>query len=210
MAFISPWLLELGIAFDILAFAITLLVALMSYGLYLTFQKPRSLQFSIGVGLMSISYLFFAVINFITYAQETNSFGLGLQDFLPWAMLVRMILMLLGLLILIYLYYEVNGRALQVLFGLLVVLAMVFANASDLAFFVISALFLFFIALKLYDHYRAKPEKAGLFVLVAFVSLFIAKLLSILVGWSGIFLASYLFKLAGVMALLLSLWVISR
>lgn len=215
MVNIAPWILELGVVFDGLAFIITLLVASMGFRLYHLFRKPSHLQFSLGVLFMSVSYLFYALINFLTFAEETRLpvllTGEQLHEILTLFTQVRFVMMMIGLLILIYLYYEIDDWSVRTLLGLLMLLALFLGDANDFTFFMLSAMFLFFIALKLYQRYRLRPETTALLVLLGFISLFIAKLLSgILLLSSGVFLTAYLFKLAGILALLSSLWVISR
>jgi hypothetical protein len=206
---IPPGYFEIGVALDALSFVVTFLVASMSYRLYRFFHKPSYLQFSAGFFLISISYLFFGFINLFSYAEETRMFthGLPLDVFFQ----IRSIALLLGLLILICLYYEITQRSLQVLVGLLILFIFVLGGANDFTFFILSALLFFFIVLKLFTHYTNNPKKNSLWALVGFTSLFTAKLLSSIIFLSnGIYLVAYFFKLAGVLAILYSLWVISR
>jgi hypothetical protein len=215
MVNVAPWLLELGVVFDAIAFIITLLVASMGFRLYKTFRKPSHLQFSVGLLFMSASYLFYALINFLAFAEETRLpvllTGEQLHEYLLLFTQIRFVMMMIGLLILIYLYYDIQEWSLRTLLGLLMLLALFLGYANDFTFFMLSALFLFFIALKLYQHYRLHPETTAFFVLLGFTSLFVAKLLSgVLLLSGGVFLVAYLFKLAGVLMILLSLWVISR
>lgn len=205
--------LQLGIALDVLILAITVFITVTSFSLYRLFRKPRYRQFSTGFLFISISYLFFMLINLYSYLQEYTVLfpGMDWEKLLAFFMQVRIIAMLLGLLLLIYLYYELNERGLQVLLASLVAAAFLLGGADAFAFLILSGILFLFVALKLYRHYRTSSEQSSLFVLMGFSLLFLAKLLSgTLFLHSGLYVGLYVFKLAGVALIARSLWVISR
>lgn len=210
MAAFSQLLFQFGIALDVVVFIITVFITSMSYRLYRLFRKPRYRQFSIGFFFVSISYFIFALLNILSYS-ETYLQVLSNERLVTLLTQARMVTMLAGLLLFIYLYYEIHELGLQLLLASLVAAVLVLSGTQELGFFILSGILFFFIAVRLYRHYRSSPDRTGLFVLIGFVLLFTAKMLSaVLFLHGGAYAGYYLFKLTGVLVILGSLWVISR
>jgi hypothetical protein len=201
---------ELGIALDAILFIITVSIASMSYRMYALFRKPSYRQFSIAFLFISIGYFFSTILNILHY-PILEEFSMHLQPFIALIMQLWFVPVLLGLLLLTYLYYDLREWELRLLLAVLIGAAFYLGRADRFAFFIISGILFLFIALKLYRHYRASPDKSGRFVLAGFSLLFIAKLFSgVLFLHGGLYVGYYLFKLAGVVLIARSLWVISR
>jgi|GEM_PF-4907687 len=201
---------QLSILLDITIFVLTASITGMSFHLYTLFRKPRYLQFSTGFLCISIGYFFVALINVFTYPSIHTT---GIEQLASANMLKSLwfIPVLIGLTILTILYYEINERRLQLLFIALLIAGFALGKSTELAFFTISSILFFFIALKLYQHYRTTPDQSSLLILIGFSLLFLSKLFSgILFIHEGLHIGYYIFKLVGAGLIAHSVWVISR
>lgn len=202
---------NIGVLLEILVFAITIAITLMSYRMYRRFEKPKYRQFSTGFLFISLGYLCSAIISISAYNQPFVISHLNSQLFIDIFSQLWYLCVLLGLLLLVYLYYDIHDLSLKFLIASLVITAFIIGGASDFIFVILSGIMFLFIAIKLYRHYRSFPDKNALFILFGFSLLVISKLFSgILLVHEGFYAGYYLFKLAGVALIAYSLWVISR
>lgn len=201
---------QLSIVLDIVIFLIMVFITYMSHRLYSTFRKPRYLQFSTGFLFITIGYLFIAIINILTYPSISTA---GAEE-LPFAGILTnlwYVPVLIGLFILTCLYYEIADRKVQFLIASLLAAGFLLGGTNKFSFIVFSGLLFFFIALKLYQHYRANPDRGGLFILIGFSLLFLAKVVSgLLFVHDGLYIGYYFFKLTGAALIARSLWVIAQ
>ncbi len=201
---------QLGIALDIIIFLLTAFITATSYRLYRAFRKRNYLQFSTGFFLISMGYLAITILNIVTFPlMRVSDLGyLSLEGVLT---LLWYLPVLAGLLILTLLYYGVDDRKLQLLLAVLLTVGFVMGGGAASAFFVFSGLLFLFIALRLFEHYRAAPDTNSLLILLGFSMLFLSKMASgALFVHEGVYVGYYLFKVGGAALIAYGMWVISR
>jgi hypothetical protein len=194
----------LVMACDLVLVVATICITIFSFKLYHRFHKKSYLQFSTAFLFVTIGYLSAALLDITTLLHVSADVSTLFAE-------IWYIAVLMGLILFIYLYYEIDHLSLRLLLGALLAAAFLLGGADDFDFLVLCTVLFVFIVLKLYMRYCDSPDHNRLLVLIGFILLFIAKLLSgVMQVHIILFVARYLFKMVGALLIAYALWAVSR
>ena len=177
-----PWFIGYDVILE-LVFAITAMVlALYAIKLYkITSQKSAKL-FGSGFFLISISYFLQAVLNFLVLGElnEPAPLFTKINDVLTYQYLgiyFHIFLMLSGLMVLLYMSFNIKNKKALMALILIVLLPLLFDVNINYTFYLISTIAFAFIAGYYIDNYLKNPKKLSMLTAVAFIILMIGSAL---------------------------------
>ena len=205
---VPDWFYDFGVAFNILFFVIALAVAHYSYKIYKLSYKNEVKFFSLGFGLISLSYLAKTLI-FLTTFVEINEklMGVIIEKLNTWGLFLtysHLALFIIGIVTITYATLKSNSIRIYLLLLLTSLSSILLTTNKIRSFLALSAIYLLFISYHYGKEYiKYKNFKTSL-IFIGFVLLFISKLevslssfyLSYLIE-QGIELVAYIFIASG-------------
>lgn len=176
--FLKPtWLFGIDILI-VLSFAIiTLIVSLYSFKIYKLTNQETSRLFGLAFLFFSISYFFQSFLNFLIFFEIINSICeiLKIQRILSLILFgtyVHITFLIIGLVILTYMTFKVKNKNIFALMLIISLSSLLISINTLYWFYVLSSIFLFFIASYYYSNYLKNCQTKTLLVLIAFIFLF--------------------------------------
>ncbi len=173
----APWFFGYDIILELIFAVIVFVLAVFALRFYkLTLQRSTGL---LGAGFLfiSLSYFFQSVFNFFLLSKigvkpfltlNEFSFALTLQAIGAYG---QMFFMLVGLIILLYMTFEVSRRSLLAVMLLLAVVPLLFVQNPFFVFYFIATICFIFVAWHFVKNYLYKKRRLSKIIAVAFVFL---------------------------------------
>ncbi len=209
---IPKWFFSLDIGLKILFASITFLVSFFSYKVYKISEHREAKLFSLSFLLISLSYFSWSLLNFLILpsyktAEEITRLIIERNTYLLLlGVFTHMALFLSGLITIVYTQFKIkNGKVYYMMLGLaLLVLASSFNKV--MTFHILSAFLLTFIIYNYIEEYSKRNNKKTLFVLIAFIFLFLSSIDFIFsLSYYQAYVIGHLFELIAYILILLSL-----
>ncbi|MBR9703197.1 hypothetical protein GOV10_04115 [Candidatus Woesearchaeota archaeon] len=170
------WFLGFGLAFQVIFFLVTLVIALTGYQAYRFLHKEELKFHSIGFALLALSYLSLIVssTSFIAYHIH------GIVSVV--AIHAHAFLFLAGIMVLLFSYLHIKDNATRGLLLLLTLAVITIFNRptspiQDLAFYLLTAAMIGFIVFQLAKQCACKHKNTTTLVLVGFILLFVGQII---------------------------------
>lgn len=178
---IFSWFLSYDIALRVIFSVVTLLVCLFSYKLYKLTNKRELKLFSISFFVFSISYIITVLLHLtllLGYKRELSWLLKinGIKNFKLLGFYAQGIFFLIGLVLLVYMALRLKDKKMLLLLLGLAIIPMILVPRPLMLFHVIAALLLAYVVIYYYNNYMKRKRRHALFVLLAFVFLFLGHL----------------------------------
>ncbi|MFH2019907.1 MAG: hypothetical protein ABIJ34_00685 [archaeon] len=171
--------------------AVTFLVGLFSWKVYILTQKQQIKHFSFSFFFISLGYLVQSVFNFLILFELkeslTDAFELfRLVIFDRLGLSIHIFMMITGLTLLLWMTLRTSAKSLWLLFAVSMV-SLYFSTNKLYMFFILSSLYLAFITIYYVVNYFRKKQKNTFVIALAFIFLLIGRAHFIFIQNSALF-----------------------
>jgi len=204
------WFIGVETLFDAVFVLVTALVSLAGFRAYMFFKERKYLLLAQGFFFLSASYLLLFVSNLLVYVKSYEAIPLlqrviEIERIITTGFFLYAILFLIGLVLLIFLYFHIEDVVLRLLIGSLVVFGYMLAGKLTGMFYLLSSILLFFLVVQLYRSWSKSLTMRSLLVFFAIFGIFIGELLlAVLTFGPTMYVAANCVTLVGYLTMLAS------
>jgi len=213
----AHWFFGCDVVLELVFAVVALVLAVFAFRVF-KITSERSTGF-LGAGFLfiSISYFFQSALNFLLVYKVGAMPFLTLNDF-SYAITLQLIgtlgqmfFMLIGLVILLYMTFEVNRKSILAIMLLFVIIPLLFTNISFFVFYFISTICLIFVAGHFVKNYLRKKKRLNLVIAVAFVLLAVSGTQFVLSSQGGVlYVFGHLLELVAYLLLLVNFYLVLK
>ena len=166
--------------FDMIFVLVTLLVTLRGFRAYRFFKDEKYWLHSMGFLFLFASYLILAITRYRIYTTDVNLENaflklLEIRNMQAAGFALHALFFLVGLAFLLILYIQIYDKTTRLLLTILVFFSAMLSTFIPSMFYVLIAILLLFIIVKLYTHHIKRKQLSSLFVLIGFIMIFIGE-----------------------------------
>jgi len=178
---LPSWFFGFDIILELIFGVVTAIVAFFSLKVYGLCKERDCKLLGFAFIFISISYFLLAILNLLAASsqidQEIITIALS-EVIVPSSIWIYayIFFFLIGLSLLAYLTFEVRNQRLFTLIASMSIIVVIFSARTAIAFNFVAAVLLFYVFLYYLDKYQVSNKGKGLFVMLAFLLLFFARI----------------------------------
>jgi len=195
------WFQTTYIAFDIIFFLISLAITITSIRAYMFLREERFKLFAAGFGFLTLSYLVGTLASCAILASNASLMTVTSYLFAP--------LFLVGLMLLLFVYLEINQQSVRALLLILVIAVVLAINRpmgslQGIVFYLLGAVLLGFMVSRIAYKCHKNHKPTTLLVMIGFILLLVGQVLMAFLSLESVLfsLDSFFFVAASVATLL--------
>lgn len=178
--FVPKWFVIYGLGLEFMFSIVTLLVGIYSLKVYHISKNKDIKTFGIGFLLISLSYIIWLFLNFFSLIEiNEGTKVLELKEafnIINIGAYAHIFLFIIGLITLIYATLKFKDYKTFLLLSIVSIFSIIFSTNKSLLFYIISAIFLLYLAIHYLNEYRIKNNSRLAITFSAFTLLFVGSI----------------------------------